>query len=181
MIDSFQNNSKKIIICTIAAGGVGISLHDIHGGHPRMSIISPPWSGILLTQALGRIHRAGSKSPALQRIVYCSCTYEEKVAALIEEKVANISGINDDDVSGMQYDKEVIEVVENMIEDSDGKKTFSNTYKVLEGNAITQMRNKIEMEQAKRGENIIKIEKPKKKEKEEVIIEIPKKIKRLEI
>lgn len=40
-IKEFQSNASKIIISIIQAGGVGISLHDIHGGHPRMSIISP--------------------------------------------------------------------------------------------------------------------------------------------
>ena len=54
----------------IQAGGVGVSLHDLHGGHPRMSIISPTWSGQDLKQVLGRIHRAGSKTPAIQKIVF---------------------------------------------------------------------------------------------------------------
>ena len=46
--------------------------------HPRMSIISPSWSGQEMRQTLGRIHRAGSKTPAIQKIVYVAQTYEEQ-------------------------------------------------------------------------------------------------------
>jgi len=102
MIEQFQQNKKNIIIVMIQAGGVGISLHDIHGGHPRMSIISPPWSGQDLKQALGRIHRAGSKTPAIQKIVYVAQTYEEQMCQLIKSKLTNIDAINDgilDDVN----------------------------------------------------------------------------------
>lgn len=102
MIEQFQQNKKNIIIVMIQAGGVGISLHDIHGGHPRMSIISPPWSGQDLKQALGRIHRAGSKTPAIQKIVYVAKTYEEQMCQIIKSKLTNIDALNDgilDDVS----------------------------------------------------------------------------------
>lgn len=95
MIEQFQQNKKNIIIVMIQAGGVGISLHDIHGGHPRMSIISPPWSGQDLKQCLGRIHRAGSKTPAIQKIVYVAKTYEEQMCQLIKSKLTNIDALND--------------------------------------------------------------------------------------
>ena len=82
MIKDFQDNKKKVIIIMQQAGGVGISLHDIHGNHPRMSIISPSWSGYETRQTLGRIHRAGSKTPAIQKLVYVAQTYEETIAKL---------------------------------------------------------------------------------------------------
>lgn len=105
-IDAFQSNKSRIIISIIQAGGVGISLHDIHGGHPRMSVISPTWSGQDIQQVLGRIHRAGSQSPALQRIVFCADTYEEKICELIQKKLINISAINDGDLKGPDIEKE---------------------------------------------------------------------------
>jgi superfamily II DNA/RNA helicase len=58
-IEDFQSNKKHILICNSKAGGVGISLHDIHKKRRRASIISPCWSSIDLVQVLGRIHRAG--------------------------------------------------------------------------------------------------------------------------
>ncbi|VBB18867.1 DEXDc helicase [Yasminevirus sp. GU-2018] len=111
-IDNFQANKTKIIICIIQAGGVGISLHDVHGGHPRMSVISPTWSGQDMQQALGRIHRAGSKSPAMQRIVFCAETYEETICTLIQKKMTNISGINDRDLIGPKFTEELYEEIE---------------------------------------------------------------------
>ncbi len=115
-IDSFQSNISKIIIVNIRAGGVGISLHDIHGGHPRMSVISPTWSGQDMQQALGRIHRAGSKSPSLQRIVFCAGTYEEKICTMIQQKLTNISSINDRDIYGPMFDNEQYEELKDKIE-----------------------------------------------------------------
>jgi SNF2 family DNA or RNA helicase len=121
-IDRFQNNVSKIIICIIQAGGVGISLHDIHGEHPRMSVISPSWSGQDMQQALGRIHRAGSQSPALQRIVYCADSYEETICELIKKKLSTISQINDSDASGVEMtEEEFREVKESEIKESEGK------------------------------------------------------------
>jgi superfamily II DNA or RNA helicase len=98
-IENFQSNKTKIIISIIQAGGVGISLHDLHG-RPRMSIISPSWSGTDVVQCLGRIHRAGSKSPALQRIVYIAKTYEEEICKTLGEKLVTLSAINDGDLVG---------------------------------------------------------------------------------
>jgi superfamily II DNA or RNA helicase len=97
MIKDFQDNKKRVIIVMQQAGGVGISLHDIHGGHPRMSIISPSWSGYETRQTLGRIHRAGSKTPAIQKLVYVAQTYEESIAKLIQGKLRTIDALNDGD------------------------------------------------------------------------------------
>jgi len=98
IIENFQENRSKIIICNIKAGGIGISLHDIHGGHPRVSLISPTWSSIDLIQALGRIHRAGGKSKSLQRIIYAAETVEDKIADKIKFKLSNINSINNGDL-----------------------------------------------------------------------------------
>lgn len=115
-IDQFQNNRSKIIICIIQAGGVGISLHDTHGDHPRMSVISPTWSGQDMQQALGRIHRAGSQTPALQRIVFCADTYEETICELIQKKLTNITSINDRDMIGPKFTEEYYEEIADDME-----------------------------------------------------------------
>lgn len=109
-IEQFQTNKTKIIIAIMQAGGVGISLHDLYG-RPRMSIISPSWNGIDLQQCLGRIHRAGSKSPALQRIVYIAKSYEEEICNLIGEKLKVMSSINDGDLIGPKINKEKLKEI----------------------------------------------------------------------
>jgi superfamily II DNA or RNA helicase len=106
----FQDNKEKLIIVMCQAGGVGISLHDIHGDHPRMSIISPTWSGQDMKQIFGRIHRAGSKTPAIQKIVYVAKTYEEHICQIIKDKLKNIDAINDGEFNGGEMNVEELEV-----------------------------------------------------------------------
>ena len=69
VIDDFQANESDLVILTAAAGGEAISLHDLDGRHPRTSLISPVWNPVHLKQVLGRIYRAGGKSPVCQQIL----------------------------------------------------------------------------------------------------------------
>jgi len=85
-VQRFQTNQTNVIICNIAAGGVGVSLHDTVGGHPRMSLISPTFNVKEYIQTLGRVHRAGAKSPVVQRVLIASKTIEEKILAKMEQK-----------------------------------------------------------------------------------------------
>jgi len=101
-IYEFQENKKNVIIVQIQAGGVGLSLHDTKG-RPRVSLICPTYSAIDLKQALGRIHRAGSKSRALQYIVYAANSVEEQVARKTKKKIEQISLLNDGDLGIQLY------------------------------------------------------------------------------
>ena len=98
-IEAFQENKVPLICATIGSGGVGIDLHDVKGGHPRTAIISPSFSAIELRQALGRIHRAGSHSKAVQRIVFAADTVEERVCLRLKQKLSALDTINDSDLS----------------------------------------------------------------------------------
>lgn len=95
IVDDFQANKTKLIIANIKAGGVGISLHDIHGNHPRVSIISPTWSAQDTIQTLGRIHRANGKTPTIQKFIFCAGTLEEHICEKLKDKMDNLSMIND--------------------------------------------------------------------------------------
>lgn len=96
-IKNFQENKTNVIICTIKAGNLGISLHDLYGV-PRVSLISPTFSSIDLIQTLGRINRQGSKTPALQRIIFCANTCEEIICNKVKKKLDFISKLNDNDL-----------------------------------------------------------------------------------
>lgn len=98
-IDAFQADRARVIVANIKAGGVGVSLHDLHGNHPRMALISPTWSAIDLRQALGRVHRAGGKTKSLQRIVFAAGTVEERVSKMVEEKLSHLDALNDGELS----------------------------------------------------------------------------------
>ena len=96
-IRNFQENNSHILVCQTQTGGVGISLHDVNG-RPRTSIISPTDSAIQFKQMLGRIHRDGSLSPALQYVIYGANSIEEEVCRNLRRKLKNIDQINDSDL-----------------------------------------------------------------------------------
>jgi superfamily II DNA or RNA helicase len=98
-IYNFVSNLEKVIICNIQSGSEAISLNDKDGLHPRISLISPTWSSVKLTQAFGRTQRADSKSVALNRIIFCAKTIEEKICNKINEKIKNMNIINDNDIN----------------------------------------------------------------------------------
>lgn len=98
-IEKFQSNESRLILCMTSAGGIGISLHDLHGEHPRVSLINPNHSAVELIQALGRIHRNGAKTPCIQRLIFAADTIEEQVMKKVQKKVGNISLLSDGDLS----------------------------------------------------------------------------------
>jgi hypothetical protein len=105
----FQSGESNTIICNMEAGGVGVSLHDTTGLRPRTALISPNFNAKSLVQVLGRIHRAGGKSPAIQRILVAEGTVEEKVAKAVKEKIKSQEILNgagsslSNDASGVYY------------------------------------------------------------------------------
>ena len=86
---------KTCHYCKCSSRGAGISLHDLNGKYPRMALISPSYSAIILKQCLGRVHRDGSKTKALQRIVFVANTVEEEVCEKVKNKLHNLDLIND--------------------------------------------------------------------------------------
>jgi len=93
-VSRFQTNQTNVILCNTAAGGVGVSLHDTVGGHPRMTLISPTFNVKDYIQVLGRVHRAGAKSPAVQRILVASKTIEEKIIDIMEKKRISLATLH---------------------------------------------------------------------------------------
>jgi hypothetical protein len=103
-IDLFQSNKRRIIACQARAGGSGIGLHDLHGGHPRAVLINYPDTAAELLQELGRGPRVGSKTPVIQRIIcVANVPYEKNIADNINKKLSNISMINDGDLNGYDH------------------------------------------------------------------------------
>jgi SNF2 family DNA or RNA helicase len=60
-----------------------------------MSLISPTFNEKEYVQVLGRIHRAGAQSPALQRVLVASKTIEEKIIAKLEEKRKDMAALHE--------------------------------------------------------------------------------------
>jgi len=113
-IEDFQSNKERIIICQIRSGGVGVSLHDLHGNHPRAVLMNYPDSASDLLQALGRAYRAETKTPVLQIIIFvANVEYEKTIMNNINKKLTNISAINDGDLNSYKYSVKKIKKKDN--------------------------------------------------------------------
>ena len=86
-IDRFQEDAAHVLIINSAAGGAAISLHDVRGKRPRVSIISPSFSAIAFRQCTGRIFRNGAKSDAVQKVLVAKDSVEENVIQAILRKL----------------------------------------------------------------------------------------------
>ena len=93
-IRRFQADEDNCLVVNAATGGTGISLHDKHGNRPRLSLISPSFNAKEFAQVIGRIHRNGAKSDALQRVMLASGSVEEKVMQIIADKLRAMDSIH---------------------------------------------------------------------------------------
>ena len=93
-IKDFQQDRQRIIICNIKCGSNGISLHDLNGNYPRVSLLMPTWSVTDLIQALGRTYRIGVKTKTKQIIIFSNSSSEKYVQENIKDKLNNISLLN---------------------------------------------------------------------------------------
>jgi len=94
IIRSFQADETHCIVVNAATGGTGISLHDIKGDRPRLSLISPSFNAKEFAQVLGRIHRNGAKSDALQKVLLSHNSIEEYVMKAIAKKLEAMDTIH---------------------------------------------------------------------------------------
>lgn len=97
-INDFNADKKRILVVNIAAGGTGISLHDLNGNFPRASIVSPNFSAYQLIQALGRVWRQGGLTKSYQRIVFAANTIEEQACRRVQFRINNLAALNDNDM-----------------------------------------------------------------------------------
>lgn len=98
-IDAFQRNHHRVCLCQSDAGSASIDLDDVTGDAPRTVLISPVYSARQLTQMLGRAHRLTTKSPVFQWILFAAKSVEERACKLVQQKLNNLSLLNDGDLS----------------------------------------------------------------------------------
>lgn len=94
VIDDFQADQTHCIAVNAAAGGTGISLHDTIGNRPRVALISPTFNCKTYKQVLGRIHRNGGKSDALQQVLVATDSIEEHVMRSINRRLSNLNELH---------------------------------------------------------------------------------------
>jgi superfamily II DNA or RNA helicase len=95
-IDRFQDNTNHVCVVMAAAGGAGISLHDLNG-RPRATFVTPSFNAVEMLQVLGRAHRLGG-SKVIQTFVLAANTIEERIHRAIQRKLKNIQTLNDGDL-----------------------------------------------------------------------------------
>ncbi len=106
VIDQFQKSTTpKALVANVVAGGTSISLHDM-SGVPRQSIICPSWSAQNFVQSLFRIHRRGSKSAAVQRVVFADRSFESRIMEVLQNKIHRVETILDADMDIKYHVKE---------------------------------------------------------------------------
>ena len=126
-VDRFQEDSVPVVICNTSAGGVGVSLHDTHGNHPRVSIISPTYNAKDWIQTTGRIDRLGGVTDSVQRILIALNTIEEEIVEKLMVKVDNISCLHEQYVlntepkTGEQNNMKEADTKEDSKTDSNGE------------------------------------------------------------
>lgn len=79
IVDRFnEDDNSRLLLCISKVGGVGISLHDTIGDHPRIMLLSPDFNLIDTHQATGRVYRVGTKSKTTIRLVYVDAEPNER-------------------------------------------------------------------------------------------------------
>lgn len=97
-IDDFQTNRSKLILVNNKAGGMAVSLHDEHGGHPRVGLVLPTWSATDMKQVFGRLPREGGKSSALYRVLFAAGTVEGQIHRALSAKLNHLDTLVDGDL-----------------------------------------------------------------------------------
>ena len=97
-VEAFQSDRAKVLIATLGAGGLSISLHRTKPEQrPRTSILRPTYKADELLQGGGRIYRSGGIGSVLQRVPLLAGTIEERVYRRLQQKLACISTLTDSD------------------------------------------------------------------------------------
>lgn len=98
-VDRFQRDESPVIVATIEAGGISISLQDLRGEFPRVGLVSLGYSAVSVRQVFGRLPRAGAKSKSLYRCILAAGTVQEKVHKALAPKLNNLDALNDADLN----------------------------------------------------------------------------------
>ena len=101
--EMFQSGSKRVILITTAAGGTGLSLHDLDGKRPRKVLsIDLPWNQVQFVQQIGRAIRYGMKSVTEMVIPYSDHEIEQRVAVRLANRLLTMNLLVAGQVSGLE-------------------------------------------------------------------------------
>lgn len=121
IIDLFNadGNDVRVLVAQISVGGVGISLHDCVGNHPRIGYFVPRYNFSALVQAVGRTEREGVQSPIKNRFVYAygveddQIPKESSILTAIIKKTAVQKSVNGEGESVNTYPGSYVDEVDD--------------------------------------------------------------------
>lgn len=97
-IEDFGEDREPVIVASIAAGGIAITLKDRYGNFPRIGFSFPNHSARAMRQVFGRLPRQGAKSKSLYRVLFAAGTRETRNHRALSMKLNNMDALNDGDL-----------------------------------------------------------------------------------
>lgn len=90
-IDGFQGGDLDVIVASIEASGVGITLHRAS----QVVLGELPWTAAGQDQAIDRVHRIGQDEPVTAWRVIASSTLDKKLADTVAAKAGIAAAVID--------------------------------------------------------------------------------------
>lgn len=111
VIDRFQGGDLDVVVASIEASGVGITLHRAS----QVVIGELPWTAAAQDQAIDRVHRIGQDEPVTAWRVIASSTLDKKLSDAVASKAgiaaAVIDGEDRDEAEGKSLSLVIAELV----------------------------------------------------------------------
>ena len=108
-VEMFQNGTADLAIATPESGSTGIDLDDQVGNAPRvLHMITAPYSGNVLDQALFRISRKFTKSEAEVKMYWNDSSSDSRTKQISDAKMATLRAIQNgkiDDISSADLEE----------------------------------------------------------------------------
>lgn len=95
VVDKFQSQELRRLIVNNEAGGVCLSLQDLHGDYPRMGYVFPNFSATSMEQVFGRFQRDGGKSISYYRVLFANGTVEMPIHRALCSKLGAMGALMD--------------------------------------------------------------------------------------
>lgn len=90
-VDAFQAGKVPVIVCTIAAAGMGLTMTAAS----NVLFVEQAWTPAAMDQALARCHRIGQRSSVTGWVMLARGTIDERMAQVLERKRDHVDRVTD--------------------------------------------------------------------------------------
>jgi SWI/SNF-related matrix-associated actin-dependent regulator 1 of chromatin subfamily A len=89
LVDDFQAGKIPVLVCSISAAGVGITLTKASD----MLFVETDWTPALITQAEDRCHRIGQEKHVICTTLIASGTLDEHIQSVLRKKAQILDAV----------------------------------------------------------------------------------------